>query len=73
MGSVNEAATIQRLNQLENLVNELVKEEPCEKTIKKCMKLVGLKYHEDVLDQLGTVLDEIHFLEEGETNNERKS
>jgi hypothetical protein len=45
------------LDQLEELVDELMKQKPQEERIKAYMQNVGLEYNPDPIVQLGTVLE----------------
>lgn len=51
-----EANTSSDLDQLEELVDELMKQKPQEERIKAYMKNVGLEYTPDPIVRLGTVL-----------------
>lgn len=50
-----------RMNRLEALVNELLKDEPCGKTVKAMMKQTGIDYSADPVEQINLVLRALHF------------
>ena len=52
-----------RLQTLELLVDELMKEKPEEKLVKSYMQETGLQYTLDPIDRLNTVLKALHFKE----------
>jgi hypothetical protein len=57
-----------RMNRLEELVNELLKDEPCSKTVKTMMKQTGIEYSTDPLEQINMVLRALHFeIDENQT------
>ena len=70
MPEKNITAKIERLDAMERLADEISKEKPCEQSIKRCMNQAGLRYVKDPLDRLSMILDEIHFLEDGEESHE---
>lgn len=53
----------ERLVILENLVDELMKEEPEEQVVKKYMKQTGIQYSDDPVERLNLVLKALHFEE----------
>ena len=55
---------VQRLNLLEELVNELIKDHPEESKIKHFMDQTGVRYTEDPIERLDLVLKALHFQEE---------
>lgn len=52
----NDTALDVQISNLENLVDELVKESPQETRIRAYMKAAGLPYSEDPIDRLSRVL-----------------
>jgi hypothetical protein len=46
----------QKLGELENLVDELIKDAPSEERIRFCMEAVGLKYTHDPIGRMSDVL-----------------
>jgi hypothetical protein len=55
--------TTDRLQLLEVLVDELMKEDPSESVVTKCMTAVGLKDSKDPIDRINQVLKALHFEE----------
>ncbi len=55
--------TTDRLQLLEVLVDELMKDEPSETVVSKCMNAVGLKDNKDPIDRINQVLKALHFEE----------
>ena len=58
---------LERLEVLENLVDELMKEHPEDKLVKQYMKQTGIKYSEDPIERLNLVLQALHFTDSNET------
>ena len=54
---------LDRLEVLEHLVDELMKDQPEDKLIKQYMKQTGIKYSEDPVERLNLVLKALHFTE----------
>lgn len=52
-----------RLEVLENLVDELMKDQPEELVVKKYMRQTGIRYSEDPVERLNLVLKALHFVE----------
>lgn len=52
---------VQRLEVLENLVEELMKSEPREDLVKQYMRETGIKYSVDPIERLNLVLRALHF------------
>lgn len=55
--------TTDRLQLLEVLVDELMKDEPSETVVTKCMTAVGLTDNKDPIDRINQVLKALHFEE----------
>lgn len=55
--------TADRLQLLETLVDELMKDEPSESVVSKCMSAVGLVDNKDPIDRINQVLKALHFEE----------
>ncbi|MCB0356113.1 MAG: hypothetical protein KDD40_03855 [Bdellovibrionales bacterium] len=58
------------LSLLEQLTNEITKEKPEEKKVKLYMKKAGIEYSSDPIKRIHRVLQEIHFLNDEENENE---
>lgn len=54
---------IRKLELLETLVDELLKEKPEEKVVKKCMSAAGITDTHDPIDRINKVLLALHFEE----------
>ncbi len=52
-----------RIQSLEILVDELIKDAPREDIVKEQMQLIGLEYQTDPLERLNSVLQALHFRE----------
>ena len=52
-----------KLEVLEALVDELLKEQPEEKVVSKCMKSAGIPDSRDPIDRINKVLLALHFEE----------
>ena len=50
----------QRVNQLEALVEELLKDVPAEQTIETRMKALGIAYTSDPVERINRVLEALH-------------
>jgi hypothetical protein len=55
--------TIDKLNILETLVEELLKETPEEKVVRNCMSAAGIPDSKDPIDRINKVLLALHFEE----------
>lgn len=55
--------TIDKLNILETLVEELLKEMPEEKVVRTCMNAAGIPDSKDPIDRINKVLHALHFAE----------
>jgi len=55
--------TIDKLNILETLVEELLKEAPEEKVVQNCMSAAGIPDSKDPIDRINKVLLALHFEE----------
>ena len=55
--------TIDKLNILETLVEELLKETPEEKVVRTCMSAAGIPDSKDPIDRINKVLMALHFEE----------
>jgi hypothetical protein len=53
--------TIDKLNILETLVEELLKETPEEKVVRNCMSAAGIPDSKDPIDRINKVLLALHF------------
>ncbi len=60
---------LDRLEVLEHLVDELMKDQPEDKLIKQYMKQSGIKYSEDPVERLNLVLKALHFTEPEDDKN----
>ncbi len=54
---------IGKLKVLETLVDELLKAQPEEKIVKKCMTAAGIEDSQDPIDRINKVLLALHFEE----------
>lgn len=63
---------LDRLEVLENLVDELMKERPEDKLVKQYMKQTGIKYSDDPIERLNLVLQALHFSEPEESQSLKK-
>lgn len=52
-----------KLEILETLVDELLKEQPEEKVVSRCMKTAGIPDSQDPIDRINKVLLALHFEE----------
>lgn len=57
---------LSRLEVLENLVDELMKDQPEEQVVKKYMRQTGIRYSDDPVERLNLVLKALHFVEPNE-------
>ena len=55
----------EKLRILETLVEELLKEDPTESVVQKCMLDVGIPDNKDPIDRINKVLMALHFEESG--------
>ncbi len=55
--------TIDKLNILETLVEELLKDAPEEKVVRTCMSAAGIPDSKDPIDRINKVLLALHFEE----------
>lgn len=55
----------QKLRTLETLVEELLKDDPTESVVEKCMIEVGIPDSKDPIDRINKVLLALHFEEAG--------
>ena len=62
--------TIDKLNILETLVEELLKETPEEKVVRNCMNAAGIPDSKDPIDRINKVLLALHFEEKEKGINE---
>jgi hypothetical protein len=62
--------TIDKLNILETLVEELLKETPEEKVVRNCMNAAGIPDSKDPIDRINKVLLALHFEEKDKGINE---
>ncbi len=64
---------LNRLLQLEDLVEELLKEEPQEEQLKIKMQNSGIPYSHDPIERINLVLRALHFEEDQEKRTDLKS
>jgi hypothetical protein len=57
--------TTEKLRQLEELVEELLKDDPIESVVEKCMAQAGIPDSKDPIDRINKVLLALHFEEAG--------
>lgn len=62
--------TTDRLTILEQLVEELVKDNPTEERVQQCMLAAGLEDSKDPIDRINQVLRALHFEEKGKDFSE---
>lgn len=56
----------ERIQILETLVDELMKDQPTDAVVSECMKAIGLKDSKDPIDRINQVLKALHFSKTGE-------
>ncbi len=59
-GMVQEPTLDSRVTQLENLVEELLKESPSEDQVEKKMKELEIAYSKDPIERINRVLEALH-------------
>ena len=57
--------TTEKLRLLEELVEELLKDDPNEPVVEKCMLAAGIPDSKDPIDRINKVLKALHFEEAG--------
>lgn len=58
--------TEDRIQVLEALVDELMKDDPADAVVSECMKAIGLKDSKDPIDRINQVLKALHFSKSSE-------